>query len=158
MAGGTNRAINKKKLFTELAVLLSIVLVIFLIRFIPWLVEQPVPWYDPVAKYQKLVNDVNDYDYSKGRDSKLETRLDQATRSINSNPMQYYYNQKAKAIYYYNVTLYEASLSALDMANDFIPSLRETVFVYDLYIKIYTALDQLEEIEKYKDLYDQLPL
>jgi len=158
MSGGKLEAINKKKLAVELLVALGIVLVVFLVRFLPWLMEQPVPWYDPMRKYQNLVNVVNEYDYSKGRDAKLESRLDNATISIGSDPLRYYFNQKAKAIYYFNVGEYQASIDALDMAIGSAPSMGEMGVVYALYMKNYAELGQAEEVELYRDLYDGLPL
>lgn len=136
----------------------SVALVIFLARFLPWLVRQPIPGYNSKDKYTTLVKEVEGYDYGKGRDSKLESRLDNATASINSDPVQYYYNLKAKAIYYYKVKIYQASLTILGVAVNFATHPKETGAVYRLYIDNYTALGQPEQAKIYEDLYNALPL
>lgn len=150
--------INKKKLFKELAVIFGVLLVIFLIRFLPWLAQQPIPGYNPNAKYQDLVNEVEKYDYSKGSDPELEDRLDSSTKFIGSAPTQYYFNQKAKAIYYYNLGKYSKSLSALGEAINFAPSPEEIYFVHNLYVEIYTKQYNDEKVEEHKKIRDGIIL
>jgi hypothetical protein len=157
MANKASRAINRPKLIRELAVVFGVILVIFLVRFLPWLAEQPVPWYDPSGKYLTLLRDVESYDYSKGKNTKLEKRLINGTASAGSSPVQYYYNLKAKATYYYNVADYLSSLEALNEAVRFAPSSDETNSVYGLYIKNYRALGQGDKAKEYEELRDARP-
>jgi len=130
----------------------GVVLVVFAVRFLPWLADQPVPWYEPYGEYQTLLKDVEKYDYSKGKNTKLETRLANGTAQIGSSPFQYYYNQKAKAVYYFNIYDYWTSLSALDEAVKFAPHADETNSIYDLYIKNYRAMGLEERAKEYEEL------
>ena len=55
--------INKKKSLLELMIIIGVGLLIFLVRFLPWSIEQPIPYYDPMAKNQRLVRMADEYDY-----------------------------------------------------------------------------------------------
>lgn len=152
------RVVNKNKLITELVVIFGIILAIFLVRFLPWLAEQPVPWYDPYEKYQTLLRDVEKYDFSKGRDTKLEKRLENGTASIGSSQERYYYNLKAKAIYYYNISNHWTSLDTLDLALNWVLSPDEKASIYELYIKNYKAMNAEERVKEYEELRGALPV
>ena len=152
------QSINKRRLINELLVIGGIMLVIFAARFLPWLMTQHIPGFDPYAKYQDLVKAVENYDYSKGPSTELETRLAAATASIRSDPVKYFFNQKAKAIYYLEIGNYQTSIAALDIAINFVPIPPELAALYDLYVKNYTALDQPDEANHYLELRHDLPV
>jgi len=155
--GARKKPLNKQKLTMELTVIFGVILVVFLVRFLPWLAEQPVPWYNPYEKYQTLLRDVEKYDYSKGKDAKLEKRLENGTAEIGSSQERYYYNLKAKAIYYYNISDHWTSLDALDEAINWALSPDETASVYELYAKNYRAMNAEEKAKEYEELRSAIP-
>jgi hypothetical protein len=148
--------IDKRRLLREVLVIGGIVLVVFLVRFIPWLVEQPIPGYEPYAKYQTLVNEVEQYDYSKGSNSELEDKLDKSTESIGSDPVHFYYNLKAKAIYYSKSGFCDYSIEILGEAMRFVPMIEEKMAMYRLYIDNYQALGDEEKVLEYEGYYDEM--
>ena len=146
--------INKPKLIKELVVLFLIAFVIFLVRFLPWLMTQPISDYDPYRKYQSLLQTVESYDFAKGANSDLENKLKLATKTIGDSPVQYYYNQKAKALYYQKIGNISTSIACLDEAIRFAPSHNEQKAVYSMYLENYKTTNDSENIKKYQELYD----
>ncbi len=157
MAEKTKLKINKLRLIKELLVIFAIVFAVFLIRFLPWLVEQPIVRSDPYEKYQVLLTEVEGYDYSKGANSDLEKRLDSHTQTAGSDPVKYYYNLKAKALYYQNLNKFSFSNSVLDIAIRFAPTPPESADIYSMYIKNYQALSQNDKVKEYQELLDAIP-
>jgi hypothetical protein len=132
--------VDKKRLVRELVVICSVALVVFLAGFLPWLAQQPIPGYDPYDKYQKLVEAVEQYDYAQGSSKELEARIGTATASIGSDPVQYFFNMKAKAIYNHGLGFYDLSLEALDEASRFVPNVEERAAIDSLYEDNHKAL------------------
>lgn len=111
---------NKKRLKIELIIIGAIILGVILWRFLPWFFVQPIPVSDdPYAKYRALYSDVMDYDFeNNGPSSELENRISRAL-SGNSDPIQLYYNLKAKIEYYYHIGDYETALEAAKEAKGY---------------------------------------
>lgn len=156
MAEDKKVKINKRRLIRELLILGGIGLVIFLVRFLPWLAEQPIPGYDPYAKYQTLVKAVEEYDYSKGRDSKLESRLTAATKSVDEGPIDFYFDLKAKLYYYKKVGMFSTSNKAAEDALRYAPTAEETLYIYSVLIDNYRSLGNEEKAAEYDTEYKKL--
>lgn len=148
--------INKRKLLRELLVLGGVALVIFLIGFLPWLAKQPIPGYDPHAKYQKMVKVVQEYDYSKGRSSDLESRLDAVTSGVGNDPVGYYYNLKAKYYYYHEVGEYANSNVVAEEAKKYVSTDAERLFLYETLVENYRMLGDDEKAEEYQQKHDKI--
>ncbi|MFV0484725.1 MAG: hypothetical protein ACK5MU_00630 [Candidatus Saccharimonadales bacterium] len=156
MAAEKEKKINKGKLIRELLILGGIAIVIFLIGFLPWLAEQPIPGYDQYAKYQTLFETVQAYDYSNGRNTELESKLDAATSTMGDGPIDYYFDLKAKLYYYNQVGLYTYSNQVADEAMRYVPTEDEKMFVYSVYIENYRALGDEEKVLEYESYYDRI--
>lgn len=148
--------INKRRLIRELLIIGGVALVVFLVRFLPWLAEQPIPGYDPYAKYQTLFKAVSEHDYSGKRDSALELRLDNATTSVGDEPVKYYFNLKAKVYYYSKVGLYMYSNQIADKTMSFVPTSEEMMFMYGMYIENYRGLRNEKKVLEYEELYNEV--
>lgn len=148
--------INKRRLARELVVIGAVGLVVFLVRFVPWLMQQPIPGYDPYAKYYGLFKEVESYDYTRGGSESLEKRLDQETSYIGSEPVGYYFKLKAKIYYYNRIGFYAYANQIADRAMGFVPTGEERLFVYSMYISNYGALGNDEKVAEYKAYYDDI--
>ena len=156
VAGGDGDIkINKKRLRRELSILGLIALGVFLLRFLPWLMEQPIPRGDPYAGYYSLLHEAERYDYSAGQSSTLERKLDRATTSAGSDPTKYYFNLKAKGLYYLNLGTYDVAIATLGRALSFAPLREEKFDIYDMLVQAYSALGQEDKAKEYQELLDE---
>jgi tetratricopeptide (TPR) repeat protein len=148
--------INTKKLAIELLITLSIIFIISLHSFLPWFFAQPIPWAnsDPYDPYKALLHDVEQFDYYSGDHAAMRSRLDTAVSSINSDPVKYYFNLKAKALYYYHTGDHDTSISTLKEAINYAPTHQERADTYDLFVKNYSAINSLAETNYYEALRD----
>lgn len=150
MAVNKKTTIDKGRLIRELLVLGGIAIVVFLIGFLPWLAEQPVPGYDQYAKYQTLFDAAQEYDYTEGRNAELEERLEDATAVMGAGPIEYYFELKAKLYYYNKVGMYEYSSQVADEAMRYVPTTEEREFVYRIYVENYRAIGDEEKALEYE--------
>lgn len=120
---------NKKRLKIELIIIGAIILGILLWRFLPWFFVQPVPTSDdPYIEYKTLYNDVENYDFDDGPSSELESRINRALAG-DSNPIQLYYNLKAKTEYYYHIGDYDTALETVSEAKNYAHTPSEQEYV-----------------------------
>lgn len=101
--------INTKKLFFEGTIALSLILMSTII-----ITTNAISAYSPAGKdkyynYREIVDQVDEYDYSKGRDEEFEKMLDNKFATTEGN-RQFYYGL-ARAIYYCNVGFYNTASS-----------------------------------------------
>ena len=129
------RAINKKRLGIEIAIIGTIVLGVILWAFLPWFFVQPVPATDPYEQYKILYNKVIGYDFSKGPSSDLERRLNHALESYEDS-FRRYYNLKARIEYNYRLGNNSKAIEDLKEAMNYAPTEDESTYVYDLYQKL----------------------
>lgn len=110
--------INYKKLFFELMAVLTVIFVVVLVILYPILKEKGVFSDDKYASYREIVYEVDEYDYSKGRNLDLEKRLDEGYEKTVSDTQAYFY-ALASMTYYCNIGYYNTATEAynwLDMA------------------------------------------
>ena len=129
------RRVMKGQMVFEIAMVALIVFAVVMLRFIPWLSSQSVPTGDIYADNKILYNTVQTYDYSKGKNSSLETRLERGTTSTIAadNPTTYYFNLLAQAEYYAHFGYYRKAMDAIDLARDYAPDETERLHILDLY-------------------------
>jgi hypothetical protein len=114
---GSNRSdkgINYKKLFFESSLLGAIIIICLFVELIPSLNMYGEKETDKYAKYREIVEQVDSYDYSKGRDEQLERVLDMEG---GDSVEEFYFRKLARAVYYCNTGLYRtatATFEALD--------------------------------------------
>lgn len=103
--------INYKKLFFELMFVLTVVFVAMLAILYPFFLEKGVLEKDKYASHRAILEEVDNYDYSKGRDLDLEKRLDEGYEKASSDQRAYFY-ALASATYYCNAGLYYTATDA----------------------------------------------
>lgn len=98
--------INYKKLFFELMFVLTILFVFFFAIIFPKLKEHGAfSGVDKHASLREIVEEVDNYDYNKGRDKDLESKLDKGFNDTTNTNKQYFYGV-ARATYYCNIGYY----------------------------------------------------
>ncbi len=132
--------INRKKVIRQGIILVAIILVILGIRFVPWLFSQSITT-DKYAGYKDLYNTITNYNYDKGRDKSLETRLDDGTSSViaENNPTRYFFNLQAKALYYQHFGYTRKAIHLLEEAANYSPD-EEELDVVEYAIELYSSL------------------
>lgn len=106
--------INYKKLFFELMVVLTIIFIAVLAIFYPIFKEKGVfEEGDKYASNREIVEEVDNYDYSKGRNLALEEKLDKGYEKTTSDNKAYFY-ALASAIYYCNIGYYNTAIEAFN--------------------------------------------
>lgn len=100
--------INYKKLFFELMIVLSVIFAGAVAILYPYLKEHGAFRDTTYDIFDSILEEVDNYDYSKGRDLELEKRLDEAWHN-DTNPNKKYYYGIASATYYCNIGFYNTS-------------------------------------------------
>ena len=108
--------INYKKLFFELMAVLTVIFVAVIIILYSFFVEKGVISDDKYAQYRYIVEEVDNYDYSNGRNLELEKRLDEGYEKTNSDTKAYFY-AFASMIYYCNIGYYNTAIEAYNWLN-----------------------------------------
>ena len=106
-------SINYKKIFFELMAVLAVVFVITLIVLYPFLKEKGAFERDKYEDYRSIVEEVDNYDYSKGRSLELEETLDKGYEQTTSDDKAYFY-ALASGIYYCNIGYYNTAIEAFN--------------------------------------------
>jgi len=108
-----NDAINYKKLFFELMILLSIIFLVVCAVLYPVLKSAGAfkGETDKYAAYRGILNDVDNYDYSKGRNLEFEKELDDVYYN-SENGKEIYAYAMARGTYYCNNGMYETANAA----------------------------------------------
>ena len=147
--------INHKRLGIELSFIGFVIIASFIIFAVPKIAEVNQSD-DPYYQYKTLYQEVLDYDYTKGRDDRLETKIDSAVTppsdtsfQANFNQLQYYFNLKAKAEYYYHFKQYRTVIETLKLAQNLVPDDTETAYIYQSFIDVYRAVGDTENLNKY---------
>ena len=112
----TEGEINYKKLFFELMVVLSVAFIATLAVLYPVLKEHGAfkkP--DVYAEYRKIIKEVDEYDYSNGRNLELEKRLDGEFYKEEVSIKTFFY-AVARGTYYCNVEMYSSANASFDFA------------------------------------------
>lgn len=106
-------SINYKKLFFELMAVLAVVFVVALIVLYPFLKDKGAFDRDKYAEYRPIIEEVDNYDYSKGRNLELEEKLDKGYEQTTSDNKAYFY-ALASGIYYCNIGYYNTAIEAFN--------------------------------------------
>ncbi len=99
--------INYKKVFFEIVLILSIALVVSIQMVSSAISAYGVISNDDFAKYRGRVDEIENMDYSKGRDKTLERRLD--AMFAQSSGDEQFFNGLARAIYYCNIGFFNTA-------------------------------------------------
>ena len=100
--------INYKKLFFELMIVLSVIFAGIVALIYPYLKEHGAFDDHTYDVFDELLEEVDNYDYSKGRDLELEKRLDEGWNDDTNVNKKFYYGIAA-ATYYCNIDFYNTS-------------------------------------------------
>lgn len=114
-------SINYKKLFFELMIVLFVIFVITLVVVLSILKEHGA--FDEGDKYENfrsIVDEVDNYDYSKGRDRELENRIEDVWYNSNRVDETYFYGL-ARAVYYCNIGYYNTAEDTFYIIENFTP-------------------------------------
>jgi SepF-like predicted cell division protein (DUF552 family) len=100
---------------------------------------------------RKIYEEVLSYDYTKGRDEKIERLLDNLSEMPDdSGTEKTFYNFLAKAIYYYRVKQYTKSTEALKIAEQHAEEDPEKIFkVLTLYYDVYSEVKNKKKMQYY---------
>ena len=104
--------INYKKLFFELMSVLAIVFGVSIAVLYPY-INAKLKERDPYERFRSIITRVDEYDYSKGRDTDLEKELDNAVKEARSDAQSHFY-VLASGIYYCNVKMYRLAYDAFE--------------------------------------------
>ncbi|MBR1802175.1 hypothetical protein IJ768_03050 [Candidatus Saccharibacteria bacterium] len=113
--------INYKKLFFETMIVLTVVFFATIATLYPAL--KAAGAFDEKRKYAEfdsLIEEVENYDYSKGRDTELEKRLDMGFAETKSGPKTYFY-ALARGIYYCNIGYSMTAKDAFSYVEHYMP-------------------------------------
>ena len=114
--------INYKKLFFELMAVLTVLFFATAAILYPVLKEHGAFGEDrQYAEFDSLIEEVENYDYSKGRDKAFEARLDEGFAEAASGPKTYFY-ALARGIYYCNIGYYTTAKNAFNYVEYYMPS------------------------------------
>ena len=105
--------INYKKIFFELMAVLTVLFIVVLVILYPIFVEKGVISTDKYASYREIIEEVDQYDYSKGRNLELEEKLDKGYEKTVSYTKAYFY-ALASGIYYCNIGYYNTAIEAFN--------------------------------------------
>lgn len=115
--------INYKKLFFELMAVLTVIFVAVIVVLFPVLKEHGA--FDDEAKryavFDELLETVDNYDGSKGRDMEFEKKLKEGYEDKNNATRSFYYGI-ASATYYCEVGYYRTSESIFEAIYQSVPS------------------------------------
>jgi hypothetical protein len=103
-----NDSINYKKLFFELMIVLTILFGCVLVILYPAFRDHGVFDDHTYEEFNDILDEVDNYDYSKGRDLELEKRLDEGWHDDFNANKKYFYGI-ASATYYCYVGYYNTS-------------------------------------------------
>lgn len=103
--------INYKKLFFELMIVLTVIFIAVLAILYPVLKEKGAFDEDKYAEYREIVEQADNYDYSKGRDLEFEKYLDEGYEKTYSDNKAYFF-ALASATYYCNIGYYNTAIEA----------------------------------------------
>lgn len=107
----TEDGINYKKVFFELMAVLTVLFIVVLVVLNSVFAERGVFNTDKYAEYKAIVEEVDNYDFSKGRDLKLEERLDKGYENTAVEEQAYFY-ALASLTYYCNIGYYNTAIEA----------------------------------------------
>lgn len=149
--------VNKKHLAIELTVVFGIILAAFLWRFLPWFFSQPLPSTDQYAEYKKLYNEVIAYDFSKGRNADLETRIARAIENSESASFtNQYFKFKAQIEYSRRAKDYSTMFTTLNKALAYAPDLNELNYLYKTGAEVSEELGKTEQAAEYRSMMNYL--
>lgn len=129
--GAKKVTINYKKLFFEVMAVLLVTFIITLVILIPKIKERNAMNKNLYGDYQKLIDEVDSYDYSKGRDYELESRIEKVWNKGEINKKFYFYGL-ARAIYFCNIGYYNTANETFTEIKTIVPESKNDELEFDL--------------------------
>jgi len=123
--------INYKKLFFEVMSVLLVAFVITLAVLIPKIKEHGPIETNLYGDYESLINEVDSYDYSKGRNRELEDRIEQVWNKGDINKKFFFYGL-ARAIYFCNIGYYNTANETFSEIKTIVPASKNDELEFDL--------------------------
>lgn len=145
--------INRKKLIIEVAVITIILGGILLASFILWSVNQEP---DPHAKYKELYNTIASYNFNRGKDPKLEARLNEGLNPNFNAGEQLHFNLRARANYFAGLGYYNTAIVDLEKALPEAPNNAEYRATLVQLIDLAHRLNDLDRETEYQRSLDRI--
>jgi hypothetical protein len=123
--------INYKKLFFELMIILAILFVTTLIVLLPILEKHGALEKNIYGEYAGLIKEVDDYDYSKGRNRELESKIEEVWNKGTINKRFYFYGL-ARAVYFCNIGYYNTANETFSEIKLVVPESENDELEFDL--------------------------
>ena len=142
-----------KRLFIEIAIICGVVLAVVLAFLLPHIWDHPTS--SPYEKYKKLYYEVENYDFSKGNNPELSSRLINEPNPNTHPDAELYFHRLARAKYYAGLELYNTALLSLEEAIDLAPNKDEYISTLREIIHIAHLAGDLEKESSYQQRLDR---